>query len=235
MNPLDRYETLSFDCYGTLIDWETGIVQAMQPILMDHGIEAPDAEILGLFSRAETRIQSPPYKSYREVLRQVANAFAEEWGVGFESSEVERFAASVPDWPAFPDSASGLASLAAHYDLVILSNVDDDLFAGSAAKLGVQFADVITAEQVGSYKPDPRNFQVLMQRISKPSSTILHVAQSRFHDIAPARQAGLSTVWVNRRAGKQGEGATPPQDATPDLEVHSLTELAALVETAFKS
>ena len=233
MIALQSYETLSFDCYGTLIDWETGIVGSMRPLLNAHGINATDDDILNLFGRVETVLQRPPFRRYHEVLRLVAGKFAEHWQVRFSSRELDQFASSVPEWPAFPDSSASLARLAERFDLVILSNVDDSLFTGSAQKLGVPFTDVVTAEQVGSYKPDRQNFDALIERVGKPRSSILHVAQSLYHDIAPARQAGLSTVWVNRRFNREGGGATPAQDATPDLEVHSLAAFVTLVDEAF--
>lgn len=228
-----NFEALSFDCYGTLIDWETGIVNAMRPILDNHEVQRTDEEILAIFSEVETVAQQLPYKRYEDVLGLVADAFADRWKFDLTPDERAAFSRSVVDWPAFPDSSAGLAALAKHYDLIILSNVDDDLFEASAAKLGVKFSDVITAEQVGRYKPNPRNFEVLLDRIDVPAHALLHVAQSLYHDIAPANRQGLTSVWVNRRAGRDGGGATPPQEATPDLEVPDLATLASLVEQAF--
>ena len=229
---LTEFNALTFDCYGTLIDWESGIVNAIRPILEHHGIQASDAEVLAIFSKHESVIQQPPYKRYSEVLAQVADAFADELGFVISADERTAFGTSVPEWPAFDDSTESLRALSHHYDLVILSNVDDDLFAGSARRLGVDFADVITAQQVGSYKPDPRNFDVLLERLDQPKERILHVAQSLFHDVAPANRIGLATVWVNRRGSKEGWGATPPQDAVPDLEVPNMATLAKLAIAA---
>ncbi len=234
MLEFENFKALTFDCYGTLIDWETGIVNAMRPILERHGIEWTDDQILALFGELETAIQQPPYKTYVDVLGKVADAFGERLGFVPSTEERAEFATSVSTWPAFPDSTAGLRSLAKHYELVILSNVDDDLFQGSAQILDVEFAKVVTAQQVGSYKPNPRNFEVLLERLGRPREEILHVAQSLFHDIAPANQIGISTVWVNRRQGRSGTGATPPQDAQPDQEVPDLATLAGLVEEAFR-
>lgn len=232
-NPLDlkKFSTLTFDCYGTLIDWEQGIVNAMQPILKAHGVERTDEEVLTIFSSLESAAQRP-YKRYREVLALVAGQIGEQLGFTPTDEEVTTFAGSVVDWPAFPDSSAALKELGKYYDLVILSNVDDDLFQGSAEKLQANFHAVITAEQVGSYKPDPANFQHMLRQLDRPKEEILHVAQSLFHDIAPARDAGLTTVWINRRQGREGTGATPPQEATPDLELPDLASLAALVNDA---
>ncbi len=228
-----RFKVMSFDCYGTLIDWETGIVNAMRPILENHNQDRGDEEILDTFSRIETVVQQSSYMRYEDVLGQVADECADQWGFALAPAERAAFSRSVENWPAFPDSASALSTLGNYYDLVILSNVDDDLFAAAAAKLGAAFTDVITAEQVRSYKPDQRNFEVLLDRINVPAEMLLHVAQSLYHDIAPANRIGLTSVWVNRRAGKDGGGATPPADATPDLEVPDLATLAAQVEQAF--
>jgi len=224
---------MSFDCYGTLIDWETGIINALRPILVNHGIERSDEEILTVFSDVETVIQQPPYKRYRDVLAGVADEFAARWDFELTDDERASFATSVVDWPAFPDSPAGLAELAKHYDLIILSNVDDDLFAASARKLGVEFADIITAEQVGSYKPDPRNFETLLTRIDVPKEALLHTAQSLYHDVAPANRFKLTSIWVNRRSVRPDAGAAPHQEAQPDLEVPDLATLAEYVREAF--
>lgn len=228
---LTQYTTLTFDCYGTLIDWETGIVNAMRPALVAHGVEKTDEEILEAFSNLES-IAQRPYKPYREVLAIVARQIGERFGFTPTDDEVETFSGSVVDWPAFPDSAAALDRLGRHFDLVILSNVDDDLFQGSAEKLQADFADVITAQQVGSYKPDPRNFQHMLTQLDRSKEQILHVAQSLFHDIAPAKDAGLTTVWINRRHDRPGFGATPPQSATPDLELPDMATLARMVDDA---
>lgn len=230
---LRRFSTLTFDCYGTLIDWESGILNALRPLLERHGQTLDDDGILELFGELEATAEAGSYKPYREILATVAAGFGER--LGFEVSAEERatFGGSVPDWPAFPDSVAGLATLKRHYNLVILSNVDDDLFVGSARRLQAPFDAVITAQQVGSYKPSPNNFRALLERLDTPKEEILHVAQSLFHDIAPANAVGLTTVWVNRRHNRPGFGATPPQEATPSLEVPDLKTLAAMADAAF--
>ena len=228
MLDFDRYTYLTFDCYGTLIDWERGILNALRPLLARHGIARSDDQILELFGELESDAERPPYRSYRDVLATVVD------GVGarldFEPTAEERASlpASVADWPAFPDTVAALRDLAGRFKLAILSNVDDDLFAGSARRLEVDFAAVVTAQQVGSYKPDPRNFQALLARLDVPPERVLHVAQSLFHDIAPAKAIGLTAVWVDRRHDRPGFGATPAAAATPDLEVPDLRTLADL-------
>lgn len=228
MLDFDQFEYLSFDCYGTLIDWERGIAAALRPVLERHGVQLTDDALLERFGALESAAEKPPYRAYRQVLATVLDGFGQEFR--FASTKVERdaFGASVGDWPAFSDSAVALRKLGTHFKLVILSNVDDDLFALSAKRLGVEFHQIITAQQVGGYKPDPRNFRVLLERLGNQPERILHVAQSLFHDIAPAKALGLTTVWVNRRHGRAGFGATPPAEATPDLEVPDLATLAKL-------
>jgi 2-haloacid dehalogenase len=228
----DDYTALTFDCYGTLIDWESGIIAGLRPVLAAHGVGVPDDDILEQFARLEAELEAGPYRAYRDVLSSVVAGFGHHFG--FKPSRVERegFARSVANWPPFPDTMEALGALSRRFELAILSNVDDDLFAGSAVKLGTRFDHVITAQQVGSYKPDARNFEAAIGRVGKPREQILHVAQSLFHDIAPAKAAGLATVWVNRRHGRTGQGATPPAAALPDLEVSDLAILVRMVEGA---
>ena len=228
MLDFNQFEYLSFDCYGTLIDWEGGIVAALRPILARHGVAASDDEILTLFGELESAAERGPYLAYREILGVTLDGIGERLGFTPMAAERSMFGVSVQHWPAFPDSAGGLRTLSEHFKLVILSNVDDDLFAYSKTRLGVEFADVITAQQVGSYKPNPRNFEVMLERLGNQPERVLHVAQSLFHDIAPAKGLGLTTVWVNRRHDRPGFGATPPATAQPDLEVPDLRTLAEL-------
>ena len=230
MNPLDltRFSCLSFDCYGTLIDWEAGIEAALRPVLARHEISVERDALLARFAGAETALEAGPYRPYREILRDVLDEMGTAFGFQPSPAERDAFAGSVADWPAFADSGEALRALGARYRLIVLSNIDDDLFAYSRAKLGATFDAVFTAQRIGSYKPSPANFAYLVEHAGCPRGTILHVAQSLFHDIGPARDAGLATVWVNRRAGSSGFGATPPASARPDLEVPSLGALAAL-------
>ncbi len=232
MLDFDRYTHLTFDCYGTLIDWETGILAALRPVLDHHGIALSDDDALALYGELESAAERGAYRPYRDVLATVLDGFGERLGFAPTVTERSTFAASVGAWPPFADSAEALQALARRYRLVILSNIDDDLFARSARHLGVAFAAVITAQQVGSYKPDPRNFRALLDRLAIPPERILHVAQSLFHDIAPANAIGLATVWVNRRHDRAGSGATPPATARPDLEVPDLATLARLTGAA---
>ena len=224
----DRFEVLTFDCYGTLIDWEAGILAAARRLLRPHGVELDDESTLEAFARHEHRLEAGPFQSYRGILAGVARAIGAEHGLELADAEAADFGASVADWPPFADSPPALARLATRYRLGVVTNCDDDLFAASARRLGIAFDEVVTAQQVGSYKPAPRHFEVMFERLDVPRERILHVAQSLFHDHVPAKALGLSTVWVDRRGGRAGSGATPPGDATPDLVVPDLASLADL-------
>jgi 2-haloacid dehalogenase len=223
-----RFDALTFDCYGTLIDWERGILDALHTAF-GRSAPADPQSLLELFAATESATQTGPFRPYRSILVQVVLSMGSELGVVVGSQAAEDFAASVPRWPAFADSVESLRSLSSRYRLAIVSNVDDDLFAGSAARLGVAFDEVVTAQQVRSYKPAPDHFHEVLRRLALPRDRVLHVAQSLFHDIAPARELGLTTVWVNRRAGREGGGATPPNGASPDFEVPDLRTLIGLL------
>ena len=222
------FDVLTFDCYGTLIDWERGLLVAMREVLEAHGVDVPDDELLERYAHQEAGLEDGPYLRYREVLARGLAGVAGELGVTPSAEERAAFGGSVVDWPAFPDSAAALARLQARYALVVITNCDDDLFAASNRRLGVEFAHVITAQQAGSYKPSHHNFELAFERIGSPPERILHVAQSLFHDHVPAKALGLSTVWVNRRHDRPGSGATPSADATPDLVVPDMATLADL-------
>jgi len=228
MLDFSQYEALTFDCYGTIINWEQGILGAIQPVLAAHQIELTDSQILELFAQLEGEIEAGEYQSYRNVLRQVMQQFAEKLGFTPTSEQLDCLADSIRNWQPFPDSVEALKSLKQQFKLVIISNIDDDLFAYTAKHLDVPFDFVITASQVKSYKPSTRNFEFAFEKTGIPQDKILHVAQSLYHDIVPAKALGLSTVWVNRRHNQSGSGATPPATGQPDLEVPDLKTLAKL-------
>ena len=224
----DRFDALTFDCYGTLIDWETGLLAALRAPLAAHAVEAPDEAILEAFARHESEIEAGPYRPYREVLGAVLEAMLGHFGATASPEELAAFGGSVADWPAFADLPAALAKLHERFSLGVITNCDDDLFAASERRLGVSFDWVVTAEQARRYKPNPRGFELAFERIPLPPGRILHVAQSLYHDHVPAKRLGLSTVWVDRRGGRAGSGATPPAQATPDLTVPDMATLAAL-------
>ena len=223
-----RFEALTFDCYGTLIDWETGISTALRDVLGRRGISPSQEELLERYARHETEAEAGEYMTYADVLVASLHGVCAEYGVNATDNEARAFSRSVGDWPPFPDSATALSSLSGRFRLGVVTNCDDDLFALSNARLGEPFEWVVTAQQVGAYKPSLRNFEVALETIGLPRERILHVAQSLFHDHVPARALGISTVWVDRRRGKPGSGATPPATATPDLTVPDMATLADL-------
>ncbi len=230
---LDRYDALTFDCYGTLIDWETGILAALRGAL--PALELADEALLEGFARHEAAQEAGRYLPYREILRLTLLGIASEYDATLAGDPTETAAAfggSVVDWPAFPDSPGALADLAARYRLGVITNCDDDLFAASQRRLGITFDEVVTAEQARRYKPNPRGFELMFERLGLPTSRILHVAQSLYHDHVPAKRLGLATVWVNRRADRAGSGATPPATAVPNLEVPDMRTLADLAIAA---
>jgi 2-haloalkanoic acid dehalogenase type II len=232
---LSGFKVLTFDCYGTLIDWESGILAALRPLVRRAGVTFDDETILAQFAAHESRQEAAvPGMRYTDVLRVVHARLGGDWGAVDDAAENARFGGSVGDWPAFPDTVEALRVLAARYRLVILSNVDHAGFGGSARRLGVTFDAVYTAEDIGSYKPDPRNFAYLMERLAADGfqkSDVLHVAQSLFHDHAPANAIGLASAWIDRRHGAAGWGATapPPDDVRYDFRFGSLAELADAV------
>jgi 2-haloacid dehalogenase len=226
---LSQYKILTFDCYGTLIDWEAGILNALSPLLKQHGINLTEDEILQSYAEFESALEAGSYRPYRQILAGVVQKFGARFGFRPSEAEQQSLPDSVQNWPAFPDTVAALQQLHQTYKLVILSNVDDGLFAQTNQRL-IPFDDVVTAEQVQSYKPSPNNFNTLIQRVGVPSQQILHVAASLYHDIVPASSLGLSTVWVNRRHNQTGSGAAPEASAKPDLVVPDLKTLADLVQ-----
>ena len=227
------FRALSFDCYGTLIDWESGITGALRPWAQRHGLTVSRDNLLAAFSANETVVQGEqPTTRYPEVLAEVLRRIGAQFGVGVSSTEAGTFGASVGDWPAFTDSSDALRRLQSRFALIILSNVDRRSFAGSNRRLGVRFDRVITAEDVGSYKPAPRNFAVLLEHaddLGLQPDQLLHVAESLYHDHVPAHAAGLRSVWIHRRHAVEGFGATPAprHDVTPDWRFESMAAFAA--------
>lgn len=232
-----QYRALSFDCYGTLIDWETGILQALQPWCAWHGVEQPAERLLAVYAHHESDVEAAhPGMAYPEVLGETLRRIAGTFDESASEAECIEFGASVGAWPAFADTASALRRLAKRYALIIVSNVDDVSFAKSARRLGVNFATVITAQQVGAYKPSLQHFTELFQRLDDlgvQRHELLHVAQSLFHDHAPAQSIGLPSVWIDRRAGRTGSGATPPVDITVAQRYDSMKAFADAVESSF--
>lgn len=233
---LTQFEALSFDCYGTLIDWETGLIEALEPLLARASPRPPVKDVLEAYAQAEVEAEADhPADPYPEILARVWSALAAHFGVAEDDAERERFAHSVGDWPAFADTPGALKRLKECYKLVILSNIDRASFAKSNRRLGVEFDRIITAQDLSSYKPDPRNFEALVAAVESmgiPRGKLLHVAQSLYHDHVPAKRIGLATAWIDRRAGMEGGGATVPPEGgvKPDFVFTTLGALADAVE-----
>jgi 2-haloacid dehalogenase len=222
-----RFEALTFDCYGTLIDWETGIWEALAPVLRRHRVALERERALEMHASLEAEAERGPYRDYKTVLREVLQGIGRLARFEPTAAECGAFARSVGEWPAFADTREALRVLHRRFRLAIVSNIDDDLFADTAPRLGETFDWVITAERARSYKPEHANFRMALERIGLPRERVLHVAQSLYHDIAPANALGITSVWVNRRRGRAGTGATPAGVGAPDLEVPDLRTLAA--------
>ncbi|WP_086668183.1 HAD-IA family hydrolase [Lentzea kentuckyensis] len=236
---LTKFQALSFDCYGTLIDWESGLAAVLSPWAREQGLELSEEKLLLAYSSHEAAVEAEtPFRLYPDVLATAFRRTGAELGREVSDSWARRLGDSVPDWPAFPDSADALARLAKHYKLIILSNVHRAGFAGSNRHLRADFAAIITAEDVGAYKPAENHFRALDSTLSElgvERPGLLHVAQSLFHDHVPAKREELPSVWINRRSDRPGWGATPEPSGefSYDLEFGSMGEFADAVDKAF--
>ncbi|HVA55472.1 MAG TPA: haloacid dehalogenase type II [Gammaproteobacteria bacterium] len=232
MAKLTDFKVLSFDCYGTLIDWETGICAALAAWRKREELQVSDQELIESFGRNErVQEQETPELLYPEILSRVLKRMAAGWSVRTSDADAMAFGLSIRHWPAFVDSAPALKYLKQHYQLVILSNVDCESFSHSNTKLGVEFDHIFTAQDIGSYKPDPRNFSFMLERLSAAGiekTQILHTAESLYHDHIPAKKLGLVTNWINRRHALKGFGATrpPTEEVKPDFRFDSVAEFA---------
>jgi 2-haloacid dehalogenase len=233
---LTDFDALSFDCYGTLIDWEHGLRKGLDMVSRLDGHSLDVDALLETYAGAESRAEHEnPGTRYPEIIADSIIATGATHGVDVSPALASEIGASIPEWPAFPDSADALERLARHFRLIILSNVDRSSFAASNTRLGVTFDAILTAEDIGSYKPDPRNFAALLQHVESMGiarDRLLHVAQSLFHDHVPAKAAGLTTVWIDRRQDQPGHGATPAPsgDVRPDWTFGSMAAFADAVE-----
>ncbi len=216
---------LSFDCYGTLIDWETGILEQALPRLASAGAKDVDpVAVLRAYVKHEAALEAGRYRPYREVLVETLSRIGNDLGVRLDRMSCAAFAAGLADWPPFPDTVDALLRLAAKYRLVILSNVDDDLFEHTARRLGNPFDAVITAQQVGSYKPALGHFWAARERLGLSPANWLHIAQSLYHDHVPAKSLGLRTVWVDRPTRLAGTGVAPPVPRIAERPVPGIAE-----------
>jgi 2-haloacid dehalogenase len=232
MLDFNQFEVLTFDCYGTLIDWESGILRALRPILSSHGAEVSDDALLKAYSEVEATVEAGSFKPYRRVLEETVKTLSQKFSFEASVEEQRVLPDSIKNWQPFPDSVAALNRLHRKFKLSIISNIDDDLFAASAKLLEVPFDFVTTALEVRSYKPSLNNFNRALEKMNIDKRHVLHVAQSRHHDIEPANRLGMHSVWVNRRFGKSGtnDGASGYSPAIPDLEVPDLRTLADLAD-----
>lgn len=233
MLDFERYEVLTFDCYGTLIDWEGGITAALMPVAAARGVSVSADELLRLYAEFEAAGKSGEYRRYRAVLRSTARAICERLGFAPTDAEANCLVESIGAWQPFADTVEALRRLKTRYRLCVVSNVDDDLFAGTQRTLGVEFDGVVTAQQAASYKPSPNNFNLALERMGVARDKALHIAESVKLDIAPAKALGIDAVWVNRNrgSGKQGSASGNPTDGASgaDLEVPDLRTLTELM------
>lgn len=227
MFDFSRFQVLTFDCYGTLIDWETGIFSALRPILAAHKKQLSDSELLEMYGELEAAAEAGEFRPYREVLKLVVRGLGQRLDFAPSEFEVRALPESVAEWEPFPDTVAALHKLHARYKLAVISNIDDDLFVASARKLQVTFDSVTTARQARCYKPNLKIFNMALERIGVPREQVLHVGQSIYHDVIPAKSLGLATVWVNRPSPRPGSGAAKAAAGQPDLEVGNLATLAA--------
>ncbi len=223
-----RFKVLTFDCYGTMIDWETGIFSALRPILSAHSKPIADYAILQLYSELEASAEQGKFMSYRDVLQSVVRGFGERLGFSPTAAEIHSLPDSLANWQPFSDTVEALRQLESRYQLAAISNVDDDLFAATAPKLGVAFNHVITAQQAACYKPCMKIFKLAEERTGATRDQWLHVGQSIYHDVIPAQSLGIATVWVNRPSPRPGSGAAKAAAGKPELEVPDLRTLAEL-------
>jgi 2-haloacid dehalogenase len=229
MVDFSRFEILTFDCYGTLINWEAGLLAALQRILSAHSKHTDDAHLLELYGDFEQRAEQPPFQPYREVLGSVVRQFGTELGFVPTTEEVRLLADSLPTWKPWPDTVAALRQLKTRFRLAILSNVDDDLFERTRPQLEIAFDEVVIAQQARAYKPSVSLFELALSRIKTPAHRVLHVGQSIYHDVIPAQALGLSTLWVNRPSARPGVGAVKSADAKPDMTVTSLQEFTSAI------
>ena len=222
-----RFEVLTFDCYGTLINWEEGLLRCLHRILAAHGKDTDDATILRLYGDFEVIAEQGEYRLYRDVLQTVVRKFGEQLGFEPSDQETRSLPESLPSWKPWPDTVSALRELRSRFRLAIISNVDDDLFAATRPQLQVEFDPIITAQQARAYKPSLKTFELALRRVGVPAHRVLHVGQSIYHDVIPAQSLGLATVWVNRPSARSGVGAVKAAEGHPDLQVSSLAELTA--------
>ncbi|QYK47007.1 MAG: haloacid dehalogenase type II [Phycisphaeraceae bacterium] len=230
----DRFDALTFDCYGTLIDWERGLLDAIRPFAARASAPIDDQMLLTTYARHEAAAERGEFRQYKEVTRIAMEGVCAELGIAITRDEADAISRSIGDWPAFSDTVGAMRALKSRFKLCVCSNIDRDLFEGSRARLGVEVDAVVTAEDVGSYKPASGHFERAPAVLGIDRSRILHVAQSLYHDIGPARSLGYTTVWINRQRGRWGATPRVDGDVRPDFEAPDLATLAAWLVPDFR-
>ena len=231
MLDFNKYKAITFDCYGTVIDWEFGITQSLQPILKKHNVTIPDEQLLEVYAEIEAECEKE-FALYSEILRKVVVGLGYRYNLILDGKEINTLVDNFDKWIPFPDSIKSLKLFKTKYKIGPITNVDKNLFSITQRLLGIEFDYIITAEDVGSYKPFLENFKLAIQHLNRlgiKKEEILHIAQSHYHDIIPANQLGINTVWINRRYGKKGFGATPNSQGKPNIEVTSLESLVKII------
>ena len=228
MLDFSNFEVLTFDCYGTLIDWETGILAALKPVLAAHGKSLPDEKLLEFYGDLEAEAEAGEYRPYGEILRSVVRNLGKQLSFTPTVDEGNVLLHSLPRWRPWPDTVDALEKLRTRYRLAIISNIDDLLFESTRPQLHADFENVTTAQQARCYKPGLEIFRKALERLSVAPARVLHVGQSVYHDVLPAQSLGLGTVWVKRPSVRSGIGAVRSVSGQPDLEVPDLATLAAL-------
>ncbi len=226
---------LTFDCYGTLIDWETGILKALKPVLTEHAITLTEEEILSYYLEFETALQKEGFQNYKTVLREIVNCFGKQFNFTNDSQYSDCLVASLKCWQPFPDTIPVLTQLKHHFKLAIISNIDTDLFMETQSHLPDVFNETITAEQVRHYKPSLINFETALQKLKLPAHEILHVSCSHYHDVVPAKQLGFMTALINRRSAKIKPALPADNEAKADFEAPNLFALLAKLEIIIKT
>jgi 2-haloacid dehalogenase/putative hydrolase of the HAD superfamily len=238
MIDFSNYRAFSFDCYGTLIDWERGIKQLVSPWLAELDPQPPSDLLLTSFALMQAKFQTVrPALTYADVLRRTWGDIEATFGWPTDLARANSFADSVGTWPPFPDTIESLRYFKRFYRLAILSNIDNSSLGKTLKLLQVPFALTVTSQDAGTYKPSLVLFEkaiAMLDDMGISRNEILHIAQSKHHDISPGRELGLTTVWVNRRHSQKGSGATLATDAEPHLTVTSLAELVSLHKAQMK-
>ncbi|MFZ4574684.1 MAG: HAD family hydrolase [Phycisphaerales bacterium] len=225
MSEMLRHRTVSFDCYGTLVDWERGLLRALRPLV---AAQVDDEAILGAFARAESELEAGPYIAYAEILAQVAERLGREFGFAVPAARRLFLAESLIEWPLFSDTLAAIGELREHCRVGILSNIDDHLIVEHMRRTGLRVDWIVTAQSCRSYKPRVAHFEEARRRYALGPDWV-HAAQSLYHDIEPCRRLGIRCVWIDRRAGLSGGGATSSSTTVPDARCESLAELQAAV------